>query len=254
MPTSAPTSVFAGWSEQFWQYRYNLTLDFTTLQGGQPVDPRIVKTLIRQRLGFNDEELLAQAVGEIRAETNQEATPENVSEAAKSVESKYGLNVFRCDDKGLFLGGYALKAAIKEAVSIARAANNLPEKYGATRKGIISYTAEHIGVVEDKLYIERDGRILKEADETQQKIVHANTPRGKIHSLKYVEVVTSGQIHATIETDTPFTDQEWAVVWMTGERQGIGAGRSGSAGRYVVTQWERINGNGGNGKRRIKRT
>jgi hypothetical protein len=156
MPTSAPTSVFAGWSEQFWQYRYNLTLDFTTLQGGQPVDPRIVKTLIRQRLGFNDEELLAQAVGEILAETNQEATPENVSEAAKSVESKYGLNVFRCDDKGLFLGGYALKAAIKEAVSIARAANNLPEKYGATRKGIISYTAEHIGVVEDKLYIGRN--------------------------------------------------------------------------------------------------
>jgi hypothetical protein len=42
----------------------------------------------------------------------------------------------------------------------------------------------------------------------------------------------------TIATDWDFSQEEWATIWLTGEKQGIGATRSQGYGEYVVTKWE----------------
>ena len=41
-------------------------------------------------------------------------------------------------------------------------------------------------------------------------------------------------------SDRDFAAEEWALLWLTGEQQGIGATRSQGYGRYEVTRWERI--------------
>ena len=42
------------------------------------------------------------------------------------------------------------------------------------------------------------------------------------------------------KSDYEFTDDEWAALWLTAERQGLGASRSQGFGRFTVTQWDRI--------------
>jgi len=35
-------------------------------------------------------------------------------------------------------------------------------------------------------------------------------------------------------------DEEWAMIWLTGQQQGIGTSRSQGAGRYTITEWEQV--------------
>lgn len=39
-------------------------------------------------------------------------------------------------------------------------------------------------------------------------------------------------------TAQPTPAEQWAMIWLTGEQQGIGATRSQGYGRYTVTRWE----------------
>ena len=43
----------------------------------------------------------------------------------------------------------------------------------------------------------------------------------------------------TVVTDHDFTDKDWAMIWTTGELQGLGASRSQGYGTYTVTKWEK---------------
>ena len=43
-----------------------------------------------------------------------------------------------------------------------------------------------------------------------------------------------------MKTDWKFTDEQWAMIWLTGEEQGVGGSRSQGFGRYQVTRWDRI--------------
>lgn len=47
-------------------------------------------------------------------------------------------------------------------------------------------------------------------------------------------------IAATVRTDYEFSEKEWAMIWLTGQEQGIGANRSQGVGRYTVTKWDLI--------------
>lgn len=50
-----------------------------------------------------------------------------------------------------------------------------------------------------------------------------------------------GLIDHMITTRTAeFSAEQWALLWLTGEQQGIGATRSMGYGRYAVTHWERV--------------
>lgn len=58
--------------------------------------------------------------------------------------------------------------------------------------------------------------------------------------IQYEEYVTDAVIGFTVLTDHKFTDEQWAMIWLTGEQQGLGATRSQGYGRYTVTEWTSI--------------
>lgn len=69
-----------------------------------------------------------------------------------------------------------------------------------------------------------------------QRFVH--TWRGS--GIQMEEYVTDAKLAFTVTTDHDFSTEEWALLWLTGEQQGIGATRSQGYGRYEVTRWERL--------------
>lgn len=207
-------------------YRYAIDLHVPQLAGGVPANPDAARAHIERKLRDNDT-ILRSAVAELMVEKGITA-----DEAAQEVRSQNHVVTFRRDpERGLWIGGYQLKAAIKEAANVARAVGRLPARWGLTKKGIEGFVAEHVFVVEDRLYLGVD-----EPSGSVQRFVQ--TWRGSGISIQ--EYVEDAKLSATIETDHEFSEEEWAILWTTGERQGVGATRSQGFGRYYVTRWERL--------------
>jgi hypothetical protein len=136
------------------------------------------------------------------------------------------LNGFKRDDQGLYLDGRCLKAAIKEAANV-----RWPkERWGPSRKGTLSFFAEHVFVVEERLHLG-----VTAPTGVAQRFVH--TWRG--NAIQYEEYVENAKIPFTVQTDYAFKAEEWALLWLTGEQQGVGASRSQGFGRYEVISWEK---------------
>ncbi len=57
--------------------------------------------------------------------------------------------------------------------------------------------------------------------------------------IQYEEYVEDAKINFTIASDYDFSEEEWAMLWLTGQEQGIGASRSQGFGRYKVIGWDK---------------
>lgn len=221
-------SVFARFQAKAWPFRYNGSLIVGTIAGGTPTDPKVAEGWLRTKLAPKDD-LLREMVAEVMAERQVQA-----DEAAKIVDEKKHLNGFKRDGNGLYIEGRQLKAALKEAASVAANAGRLTSKgWGDPdnanyKKGLKAWFPEHVFVVEDRLYLG-----VTEASGVAQRFVHTSRGTG----IQYEEYVTDAKITFTVETDHEFTDEQWAHIWLTGERQGIGASRSQGFGKYTVTSW-----------------
>lgn len=239
MTIDKPTSVFAKQARKFWPYVYEGQLFVPHLVGGTPSSPRVIEGWIKTNLGYDNERQIKEAVTEVMAEREV-----GLEEAASILASDMNLNGFkRTPDGTLYIEGRQLKACIKEAFSVAMAAGNLPtgRKWGETNKGGLGFVAEHVMVVEDVLILDAgdgaDGTV-KTPTGIQQRFVH--THRGS--AIQYEEYVEQAIISFTVECDHKFTDAQWQAIWLTAERQGLGASRSQGFGRFVVTQWEQVAG------------
>jgi hypothetical protein len=220
------TSAFAEFRDRAWPYRFAGQLHIGCIAGGIPTDPKVAEGWLRTKLADPDD-LIRQAVAETMAERGVTA-----EEAAAIVDTQKHLNGFKRDEQGLYIEGRQLKAAIKEAASVAAAAGKLPLKsWGKTNKGLLGYIAEHVCVVEDRLHFGVDA-----ASGINQRFVH--TFRGS--GIQYEEYVEDAKVNFTILSDHDFTAEQWAMIWLTGEQQGIGATRSQGFGRYTVTRWDQV--------------
>jgi hypothetical protein len=220
------TSVFAQHQNEFFPYRFAGQLHIGCIAGGTPTDPNVAEGWIRTKLGAKDDQL-RQLVAETMVERGVTA-----DEAAKIVDTNKHLNGFKRDEVGLYIEGRQLKAALKEAASCAVAAGKLGARgWGKTNKGLLSYLAEHVFVVEDKLHLG-----VAEPTGVAQRFVH--TFRGS--GIQYEEYVESAKVDFTVISDHDFSERDWAAIWTSGEQQGIGASRSQGYGRYEVTRWERL--------------
>lgn len=221
-----PTSVFAKYIPKAWPYEYRGTLHVGRIAGGTPTDPKVAEGWIKSAIGTDNADLLRQQIAEVMVERG--VTEE---EAVAEVDSLRHLNGFKRDDEhGLYIEGRQLKAAIKEAVSCAVAVGKLPSRgWGMTNKGSKAFVAEHICVVEDRLYLN-----TKKPSGIAQRFVHTHNGTG----IQYEEYCDDVTVDFTITTDHKFPDEQWAMVWLTGEQQGIGATRSQGYGRYKVIKWE----------------
>lgn len=220
-------SVFEKYKRDMYPHRFAGSLHVGVLAGGTPTDPKVAEGWLRTKLGIDKDDLIREKVAEVMLERGVTA-----DEATKLVDEQKHLNGFKRDENGLYIEGRQLKAAIKEAASVAVAAGNLKGRgWGATNKGLLSYVSEHIFVVEDRLYLG-----VMQASGVNQRFVH--TFRGS--GIQYEEFVNDAKVDFTVISDHDFSAKEWAAIWLSGEQQGIGASRSQGFGRYEVTRWDPI--------------
>jgi len=227
------TSAFAKYERQFYEYRYGGTMHIYSIAGGVPADPKLIESHLARKVSASDDLIRAEAA-EIMIERGLE-----LGQAIEEMSSVKGLVGFRQDpEQGLYIGGYQLKAALKEAASIAAAAGSLKKSgWGLTshNKGILSWLSEHVFVEEPRLYLG-----VTEPAEVVQSFIAKVTPRGPVSAIQYTEVVRDADVTFTIETDWDFPEKDWAAIWLAGQKNGIGAARKMGYGTYEVTRWERL--------------
>jgi hypothetical protein len=222
------TSVFASYQTKAWPYRYAGELHIHTVNGGIPSDPNVARSWIETFLS-DQEDAIREAVAKTMAERGI-----TKDEAAREVNDLRHLNGFKRDDAGLYLEGRQLKACLKEAVSIAVASGKVTLRgWGETRKFITHYFPEHVFVLEDRLPLG-----VAQPTGIVQRFIH--TFRGT--GIQYEEYVEDAKVTFTVATDHKFTDEQWAMIWLTAEQQGIGASRSQGFGRFKVTRWDLLDG------------
>lgn len=238
--THSTKNVFGEYDALVYPFKFAGRLQIETVMGGTPSDPNVAAGWLKTKLGITKEDALAEAVAEVMAERGM-----TENEAMEVINKRKHLNGFKKDEDGcLYIEGRHLKAALKEAASVARAAENLASRFGATNKGTLSFVAEHIIVVEDRLTLGHyDAATNKVVNVTECDEVIQSFPRNPITrqtGIQYTEAVHNAVVEFTIATDWPFTEKEWAAIWLTGGNQGIGASRSQGYGRYKVTKWDMI--------------
>jgi hypothetical protein len=207
-----------------WPHRHTATLHVRTLCGGIPNDPKVAEGWLRSKLQDGDD-MIRQLVTETMVDRSMEY------DDAVAIATQQQVNGFKRDADGLYIEGRQVKAAIKEAANVAVAAGKISgKKWGVTNKGLMGFVAEHVMVEPDRLHLGRT-----EPDGINQRFVH--TFRGSGIALE--EYVQDVKLSFTVLTDWQFTDDWWAMVWLTGEQQGIGATRSQGFGRYTVETWDK---------------
>jgi hypothetical protein len=226
------TSVFAKYEAQAFPYRYAGTLHVSTIAGGIPSDERVAESWLRTKLTTDRDELIRAAVLETMKERDVTA-----AEATELVNSMKHLNGFKHDHGGLYIEGRQLKSALKEAVNVAANEGKITTKGWGNpdnanyKKGIKAWFPEHVFVIEDHLYLG-----VTEPSGVAQRFVH--TPRGT--GIQYEQYVKGADVDFTIESDHAFEDEQWAAIWLTAERLGIGASRSQGYGKFEVVKWDLV--------------
>lgn len=218
---------FDAYKRKAWPFQYRVTLIAANIHGGCPRNPDVVRSWLRAKAGISDEAEIEAEVARIFALDPTRSEGDIVAEAIAPMVDR-NVNGFKRDENGLYLEGRQLKACLKEAVSVARAAGKLPAKFGETSKGVIAFAAEHIVVPADRLYLGRT-----EHDDHHTRFV--STWRGT--GITVEEVCYEVKLSASVWTDFRFTEEQWAMVWLTAEQIGLGASRSQGYGRFTVIEW-----------------
>ncbi len=225
------TSVFEPYRSKNYPYAFSGTLQLDSIAGGVPRDPKTLEGHLIRKVEAADQVIRAQVI-EIAAEQDI-----GLDEAVEKLAALKGYNGFRKDEKGLYIGGYQLKACLKEAASIAASAGRLPKKWGEMSKqgkALIGWFPEHVIVRDHKLHLG-----VQEPTEVVTSFVHKMGPRGPQSAIQNTEIVRDATIQFTIETDHAFEDEQWAAIWLTAERSGLGAAKPMGYGTFAVTRWER---------------
>jgi hypothetical protein len=229
--------VFSKWDNESYRFRFEAGLSISTIVGGIPSDPKVAEGWLKSKLQATDDRI-REMVAEVMAEREV-----SVEEATEIVNDRKNLNGFKHTPDGvLFIEGRQVKAAIKEAVSVAVAANKLEMTgWGKTRKWLTNFLPEHVFVLEETIPLQqRDeaGKLVgvKAPTGIFQQFVH--THRGS--SIQYQEYVKDAEIEFTVICDHPFTSKDWGMIWTTGERNGLGASRSQGYGTYGVVKWDAV--------------
>lgn len=235
-------SSFGGVFEEFvaetWPFQYKAVLQFVDIAGGVPSDPKVAEGWIKSKAKDpNKEDRIRTEVAKLMEERKL-----TEDEAAAELNNLKNCNGFRKDPVTgqLYIEGRQVKAALKEAVSVAVAAGNLEaRKWGTTNKGAISFAAEHIQVLTEQVFLTNlDGSAVKTPTKVLQ--TFPVNPITKQTGIQYTEVCEDVLAEVVITTDTEYKKEHWAKIWLTGGLQGLGASRSQDHGRYKVISWEQL--------------
>ena len=215
-----PRSRFDRYRSKAYPHVFTGELVVSQLAGGTPTDPKVAEGWLRTKLGLDNDDLIRDMVARTMLERGVDA-----DQAVEQVVEHKHLNGFkRRPDGELYIEGRHLKACIKEAACIRWPG----DRWGPTRKGTKSFFAEHVFVTDDIL-----GLGVTEPTLVAQRFVH--TFRG--NGIQYEEVVSDATVTFTVVTDHDFTAEQWGLLWLTAEANGLGASRSQGFGTFTVTKW-----------------
>jgi hypothetical protein len=238
-------SVFEEKALGTYRYAYSGRLLVGRIAGGVPSNDRVVEGWLRKKLGVPEERLLQEEIAKVMIARQDEGKQISKESAVDEVLAKANVNGFKKDPKTgvLYIEGRQLKAAMKEAVSVAVAAGNIKATgWGETKKWVTNFFPEHVFVEEDELYL---GQLVDERD-PNSRIRPVTEPSGVSQrfvqtrfgsSITYEEYVDNAVVDFNLIADFLFTADQWAQFWLTGQQQGIGASRSQGFGRYKVISW-----------------
>ena len=237
-----PRSVF---TSSDWK-GYEATLQFTgRLVGGNPSDPELVEGWLKANLGISDEDQLRAWTLKHLAETQgidpTSATDDDIARAMSQNALEKKAQVFkRTRDGEPYIEGRHIKAMVKEAIGIAYPRGE--HKWGQYRgkNGLVggkepkSYAAERVSIPELPYIVGED------VDGVELAVGHLKDWRGETRStLGYFEYVTQPTLTFRLEVlDDCITEEQWARIFSTAERNGLGARRSQGSGQFLVTSWD----------------
>jgi len=221
-------------SRVFTTYRVGVT--FTELvMGGIPQKTEAIESWLRKRIFGGDEELriqLIRTLQDLEVDVPQDATRDEVIEAAHKMAATRNGNTFRRDARGLGLAAYNVKAMLKEATAILYPGGPAGgHKWGSTGKAPKSFLAERI-FVDD--YLIPFGRT--EPDGVHMQVGHVSGPKGRRSTLTYYDYCAQPEVAFTISSsEDSITPDQWRRILIQGQRLGMGALRSMGYGQFKVT-------------------
>jgi len=258
-----------------WPFWYEASMLVSNICGGVPSSEKTAEAWVRAKLKDtrSDAEVkavVAQTVEDLRV-TNKAAgrtaegagielvkadelaekpgkvmTAEELTEAAviQVAKDMAGLNVFKRTEAGiLYIEGRQVKAALKEAVSVAANAGKISTKgwgnpdNAAYKKQLKGWFPEHVFIPETTIpLMTADGEMITEPTGTLQKFVH--THRGD--AIGYEEYLDQARVVFRVKTDVELTREQWGMIWLTGQDQGLGASRSQGFGVYEMDGWQQV--------------
>lgn len=214
--------------------RWNVTIALREkLRGGKPKNDDLLADHIRRTTGHDD--ILTQK----QIEEAQSKLPEldglKDIEEEKVEKSSTG---FLSDERGLYINTYQVKAMFRQSASMLGV---YVKKRGS--KQVCAEGAEIKGVEhESRIYLGKT-----EPDGTDESVVHAMTPKGKISGIKrsdYVEGVTlrfQVWVLKTAPQESRHIGEEDIVRILTfAQENGVGADRSQGFGKFNVVAFEKV--------------
>jgi hypothetical protein len=217
--------------------KYLVRARFTELVvGGIPQKPEVIESWLRQRILGGDQELaimLRKTLHDLEIDVAEDATREEIIEAATKMAATRNGNTFRRNGCGLALAAYNVKAMLKEATAILYPGGNGGHAWGKTRKAPRSFLAERVFVDEYQVPLGRD-----EPDGTLMQVGHPDTPQGKRSTLTYYDYCVQPEVTFTISSsEDAIAPEQWERILVQGQRLGMGALRSLNYGQFRVMEF-----------------
>lgn len=222
---------------EFTQYHVSLALR-DKLIGGIPRDPKLIEGWLRKKLAIpgDQEDELRRALLRTLAELGHDITDisalADIGPAVEQLAGEKNTVGFYRDEQGLYLERRNIEAMLKESINVV-----MPwpkERLGG--KSAKGFLVERVFVEPNHVSL---GRL--EPDGVLRWIGHPSGPQGKQATLTYYEYVERAEIGFDLFVLGDLIPASlWPKLWVHCEMNGLGALRSQSFGRFVVTQFDRV--------------
>lgn len=209
--------------------RYNVGIKIRDkIIGGIPKHPEVIK-------GWIDAKMSKTLTKEERKELAQKTAKEmDVGE-----EVKKSWNGFKSDEKGLYIENRYINALLKEAAYILE----LSRGTGST---IFKQILQHGLYVEpSKIYLKRNGRVLREPDGYEEKPLHVMGPLGPRDALKRYDYCEQVECEFTVSIikplrggDARINEKSLRAMFEAGQNIGLASDRSQQHGKFDLVKFE----------------
>ena len=212
---------------------FDVTITFEgNVEGGIPKDPSIMKTWLETK-GISGAETYQETLAAMEAPVSDE----DKDKVEETIVQKNWSGFKKHPEGGLYIEGRQLKAAFKEAANVTK---EFLSKANKQLKQARARLAERVFVWGTDIEGSKEIILLgkHEPDGTDERVVHAQTRKGKISSIKRTDYVTAPTIKFRLEVldDKLFTLEILTELLEYMGKNGLGANRSQGAGVFYLNE------------------